>query len=314
MTPSGDQAAVLEDRPADLLARWLAYLTAIRGRAPLTRDAYATTLRGFLLFTAAHTGESLTPARLGALTVGDFRAWMVSRRRAGTGARTLRRDLAAVRGFFAWLEEAEGVQCPALLTLATPKAEAALPRPVAAADARAVIASAEAQEEPWIAARDAAVLTLIWGAGLRVSEALGLRWGAAPLAPTLRVMGKGAKMREVPVLPVSREAVERYRALCPHRPAPDGPLFLALRGGPLHRAGVAATMATARRALGLPDSATPHALRHAFATQLLAAGGDLRTIQALLGHASLSSTQIYTRVDETALKAVHAAAHPRAKG
>ncbi|MEO1776228.1 MAG: tyrosine recombinase XerC [Pseudomonadota bacterium] len=307
-------AAVLEDAPAALLARWLDYLTAVRGRAPLTREAYATTLRGFLLFIAQHGGETPTAARLAALSTAEFRAWMAARRRAGIKARTLRRELAAVRGFFAWLEEAEGLHCPALLTLATPKTAPGLPRPIAAEDARAVIAAVGAHHEPWIAARDVAALTLIWGAGLRISEALGLRWRDAPLSPAVRVIGKGGKERELPVLPVSAEAVERYRALCPHRPAPEGPLFLAPRGGPLHRSQLAASMATARRALGLPDSATPHALRHAFATQLLAAGGDLRTIQALLGHASLSTTQVYTSVDDARLRAVHAAAHPRREG
>jgi integrase/recombinase XerC len=297
---------------ANLLARHLSWLTAARGRAEGTRDAYANALRDFLGFVTRHTGEAPTPAALGRLTVTDFRAWMAARR-ARTGARALRRDLAAVRGFLGWLEDVEGVQCAAILAVATPRAATGLPRPVAAADAHAIIEIASAHREPWIAARDAACLTLIWGAGLRVSEALGLDWGAAPLGETLRVTGKGGRARELPVLAASREAVEAYRRLCPHRPGPAGPLFLGARGGRLRRSAVAAAMAEARRALGLPDDATPHALRHAFATELLSAGGDLRAIQTLLGHRSLSSTQIYTRVDDARLMAVHAAAHPRGR-
>ncbi|MGF1554527.1 MAG: tyrosine-type recombinase/integrase [Paracoccaceae bacterium] len=294
----------------DLLARHLSWLTAVRGRAALTREAYAHALGDFLGFLVPHLGEAPGRNALGRLSVTDFRAWLAARR-ARVGARTLARDLAAVRGFFAWLEEAEGVHCPAVTRLATPRARAGLPRPVAAADASALIDAVSAERAPWIAARDAACLTLIWGAGLRVSEALSLRWGGAPLGETIRVTGKGGRARELPVLAISREAVEDYRRRCPHRPGPDAPLFLAVRGGPLHRSVLAAAMAEARRALGLPDSATPHALRHAFATDLLAAGGDLRTIQSLLGHASLSSTQVYTKVAAARLVAIHARAHPR---
>ncbi|MEL6264481.1 MAG: tyrosine-type recombinase/integrase [Pseudomonadota bacterium] len=297
-----------------LLARWLDYLTAVRGRAALTRDAYATAVAGFLRFVAGHTGEAPDAAGLAALTIGDFRAWMAARRQAGLGARAHRRDLAARRGVYAWLEEAEGHHCPALLALATPKAPAGLPRPVPAADATAILETvAEEDVEDWIAARDVAILTLLWSAGLRVSEALGLAWSAAPLGPVLRVTGKGGRVRDVPVIPAAAGAIEAYRRLCPHRPGPDGPLFLATRGGPLRRAAVAEAMARARRALGLPDSATPHALRHAFATEILAGSGDLRAVQALLGHRSLTSTQVYTRIDDARLKATHAAAHPRAR-
>ncbi|MEM6972147.1 MAG: tyrosine recombinase XerC [Pseudomonadota bacterium] len=323
MRPAPLEGPALEDGPAALLARWLDYLTAVRGRSTLTRDAYANAVAGFLGFITTHTGASPDPAALGALRITEFRAWMASRRQAGLGARALRRDLAAVRGFMAWIEEAHGHHCPALSTLATPKAPESLPRPVAAADAHALLdsvaeetatASADPDAAEWQALRDVAILTLIWGAGLRVSEALGLAWGAAPLSETLRVSGKGGRERDVPVLPASREAIEAYQAACPHRPGAAGPLFLGLRGGRLQRAQVAASMARARRTLGLPDSSTPHALRHAFATEILAGSGDLRAVQTLLGHRSLSSTQIYTRVGDARLKALHAAAHPRAKG
>ena len=179
---------------------------------------------------------------------------------------------------------------------------------------RPIVASVSAAAAPWIAARDQAALTLIWGAGLRISEALGLRQGDAPLAEVIRVTGKGDKQREVPVLPAARQAVEHYRALCPHAPARHEALFLGARGGPLNPRLLQKAMAAARMALGLPPSATPHALRHSFATQLLAAGGDLRAIQELLGHASLSSTQVYTGVDESRLMEVYDKAHPRRRG
>jgi integrase/recombinase XerC len=185
---------------------------------------------------------------------------------------------------------------------------------VAEGDARAILDVVSAHAEPWIAARDQAALTLIWGSGLRISEALGLKQRQAPLGDVVRVTGKGGKEREVPVLPVASEAVEAYRSLCPHAPGRDDALFLGARGGALNPRLLQAAMATARMALGLPASATPHALRHAFATQLLSAGGDLRAVQELLGHASLSTTQVYTGVDEARLMEVYERAHPLARG
>ena len=216
-----------------------------------------------------------------------------------------------MRGFYGWLDAAEGVDCAALSAIRAPKVPARLPRPVAPGDARRLIAASGAHAEPWIAARDTAVLILLWGSGLRISEALGLRQGDAPLGEVIRVTGKGGKERDVPVLPAARGAVERYRALCPHARGPGAALFLGARGGALGPGPVQAAMRTARRALGLPSSATPHALRHSFATHLLAAGGDLRSIQELLGHTSLSTTQVYTAVDEAGLLEVHARSHPR---
>jgi integrase/recombinase XerC len=180
--------------------------------------------------------------------------------------------------------------------------------------ARAIVQTVSADADPWIAARDRAALTLIWGSGLRISEALGLRQRDAPLAEVIRVTGKGNKQREVPVLPIARQAVEHYRELCPHAPGRGDALFLGARGGPLSPRLLQKAMAAARMALGLPASATPHALRHSFATQLLAAGGDLRAIQELLGHASLSTTQVYTGVDESRLMEVYEKAHPRGRG
>ncbi|MEM6680562.1 MAG: tyrosine recombinase XerC, partial [Pseudomonadota bacterium] len=308
------RAAALPDAMAALIGRWTGYLAGTRGRGALTVEAYAGAVRRFLLFMAQHTGEVPTATSLGALSVTDFRAWMAAERGRGLSARTLGRELAAVRGFFAWLEAADGIACPALLRIETPRARRGLPRPVAENDARAVLdAIASDGRKPWEQARDAAVLTLLWAAGLRIGEALSLRGRDAPLGEALRITGKGGVMREVPVLPAACAAVEAYRTLCPHPLEADGPLFRGARGGALGRGTVEKAMAAARMALGLPDTATPHALRHAFATQLLAAGGDLRTIQKLLGHRSLSTTQIYAAVDETALLSVVAAAHPRGR-
>ncbi|MDT8344728.1 MAG: tyrosine recombinase XerC [Thermohalobaculum sp.] len=299
---------------ADLLARWLAQLSAVRRASPGTVEAYGRDLRGFLGFMGGHTGGGMGRAALAALSVSDFRAWMAAERGREIGARTLGRKLAAVRSFFRWLDAAEGVDCPAILTIRTPKSPRPLPRPVAEGDARALIDAVSADGAPWIVARDQAILTLLWGSGLRISEALGLRQRDAPLGEAVRVTGKGAKEREVPVLPVARRAVEHYRALCPHAPGREAALFLGVRGGPLNPRQVQGAMATARMALGLPASATPHALRHAFATQLLTAGGDLRAVQELLGHASLATTQVYTGIDEARLIEVYHRTHPKARG
>ncbi len=295
---------------AALLARWQAHLAA-RGLRPATRAAYAADLAGFLGFLAGHLGEPPVPGDLGGLGIGAMRAYLASERMRGRGARSLARAVSAIRGFFAYLAEAEGIDCAAVHALVTPKAPRGKPRPVAEADARAILDTAGAAREPWVAARDVAVLTLLWGAGLRVSEALGLRWGDAPFGEALAVAGKGGRARQVPVLPAVRAAVEAYRALCPHHPGAGGPLFLGVRGGPLADGIVRGAMREARRALGLPATATPHALRHAFATELLRAGGDLRAIQQLLGHARLATTQVYTGLDEARLRAVYDATHPR---
>ncbi len=252
-------------------------------------------------------------AALGGVTLAELRAWMASERARGLSSRSLARALSAVRSFHGWLDQAEGIDCAAIHVVRSPKLPARLPRPVSEDGARAIVASISADAAPWIAARDQAALTLIWGSGLRISEALGLRQHDAPLDQVIRVTGKGDKQREVPVLPVARDAVERYRALCPYAPGRNDALFLGARGAALNPRLLQKAMATARMALGLPPSATPHALRHSFATQLLAAGGDLRAIQELLGHASLSTTQVYTGVDEARLMEVYENAHPRGR-
>ncbi len=298
---------------AELLARWLAQLTAVGHRSPKTVEAYRRDVARYLGFMAEHRGGPMGRTTLGAVTLAELRAWMAAERARGLSARSLARALSAVRAFYKWLDAVEGIDCAALHVVRTPKRPARLPRPVPETGARALVGAVSADAAPWIAARDQAALTLIWGSGLRISEALGLRQRDAPLAEVIRVTGKGGKEREVPVLPAARDAVEHYRALCPHAPGPNAALFLGMRGGALGARALQRAVATARMALGLPASATPHALRHSFATQLLAAGGDLRAVQELLGHASLSTTQVYTGVDEAGLIEVYERTHPRGR-
>lgn len=307
MKPTGAQASA---GAANLLERWLDQLGAVGGRSEKTLTAYRRDVATYLGFMGAHRGGPMGREALGQVKIGDLRAWMASRRGAGIAARSLARELSAVRSFYSWLDKAHDVTCPALHNIRAPKVPARLPRPVAAEDARRLIAATGHNTEHWIAARDIAALTLLWGSGLRIAEALGLRQSDAPLGETVRVTGKGNKEREVPVLPAARASVESYRALCPHVTQPIDALFLGARGGPLNPGILQKAMQTARQALGLPASATPHSLRHSFATHLLEAGGDLRSIQELLGHASLSTTQVYTGVDQERLMEVYARSHP----
>ncbi len=297
---------------ADALERWLAHLAGVEGAAPATVEAYRADLVGFLAFQQEHMGEETGLALVRAVRLADMRAWMAAERADGLSARSLARALSAVKGFAGWIAERDDVDVTAILSARAPRFKRRLPRPVAPEAARGLIAAVEAQAAvPWIAARDVAVLTLLWGCGLRISEALGLDARDAPLPETLRIFGKGGKERIVPVLPAARTCVEAYRAICPFPSQPDDPLFRGAKGGRLGARLVARTMETARMQLGLPASATPHALRHSFATHLLDAGGDLRAIQELLGHASLSTTQAYTGVDTARLMAVYEKAHPR---
>ncbi|MEO0999594.1 MAG: tyrosine recombinase XerC [Pseudomonadota bacterium] len=284
------------------------------GRArPATRAAYGRDVAEFLGFLDRHRGAPAGRAALGTVAHTDLRAWLAALRARGLSPRSIARAQSALRSFYRWLAEAEGIEAPAVTAMASPKQPERLPRPLAPEAAAAVLEAADDPDAaPWVAARDVAVLTLLWGSGLRIGEALSLRRGAAPLGETIRVTGKGGKERIVPVLPAAQAAVESYLALTPWRPGPEGPLFLGVRGKALDPRIIRGVMARARGALGLPATATPHALRHSFATHLLAAGGDLRAIQELLGHASLSSTQIYTKLDEARLLDVYAAAHPRA--
>lgn len=295
------------------LAQWADHLRALDGASEHTLTAYRADVAGFLGFLHTYHGESLGVVRLAGVSQADMRAWMAHERGRGLSSRSLARGLSSVKSFFRWLAAREGFDPTHVLSAKAPKFPRKLPRPLSVDGAKAVIGQVELQAmEPWIAARDAAVVTLLYGCGLRISEALGLRGADFPLADVIRIRGKGDKERLVPVLPAAREAVADYVRLCPWPVEAEAALFRGARGGPLNPRLVALAMEHARAALGLPATATPHALRHSFATHLLAAGGDLRSIQELLGHASLSTTQVYTAVDSARLMEVYRSAHPRA--
>ncbi len=305
--------------PELLLAatRWLAWLENEKRSSPHTLDAYRRDLGFFLDFQRGYRGESLTLDDLATLSTTDFRAWLSARAAEGKAKASTARALAVVRSFFAWLEREEILENPRLRLIRTPKLPHAVPKALATDEARDLLAAAgEDDRAPWIVARDLAVLTLLYGAGLRIGEALGLTRAEAPRQgqDALTVLGKGRKSRVVPLLPVVVQAIADYLARCPYDPGPAGALFLGARGGALNPRSVQQRMSDLRRTLGLPESATPHALRHSFATHLLGGGGDLRSIQELLGHASLSTTQRYTAVDAAKLMSTYNAAHPRARG
>lgn len=297
----------------DALQNWLASQSALNGAAENTLTAYRSDVGEFLSFMTLHFAS---PQGLGALqkiTIGDMRAWMAETRNAGTGARSLARKLSAVKSFYRWLADREGFEPSAVLMARAPKFQKKLPRPLAAEAAKAVLDTVELQSTTdWVAARDVAVVTLLYGCGLRISEALGLKGSDAPIADVLRITGKGGKERVVPVIRAARDAVDRYLTLCPYPQGAHSPLFYGVRGGALNPRLIQSVMARTRAQLGLPATATPHALRHSFATHLLEAGGDLRSIQELLGHASLSTTQAYTAVDTAHLMDVYNNAHPKA--
>ena len=306
-------SAAISPALRDALARWLDHLTAVRGFSANTRKAYNTDVAGFLGFQALHQGGGQAIAAVIGMSQGDLRAWMAAERGKDVSARSLARKLSAVKGFIGWLAEADASDATTILQARSPKFRRKLPRPLSEDAAAQIIDQVGDQgAADWISARDMAVLTLLYGCGLRISEALGLTGADAPLPEVLRITGKGGKERLVPVLPAAREAVARYAALCPHPLTRSAPLFRGARGGPLNPRLIALVMEKARIQMGLPATATPHALRHSFATHLLSAGGDLRAIQELLGHASLSTTQAYTAVDAARLMEVYDAAHPRA--
>lgn len=299
-------------------ADWLAHLGNERRLAAKSLEAYRRDLRQFLSFLCGHFGGGPSINDIASLRPADIRAFLAHRRNGGAGPRTLARGLAAIRSFLRFLERQGRASSAPAYAVRPPAKAHALPKPVSPAKAlRLAEKGAHDGEtvEPWVAARDAAVLALLYGCGLRISEALGLNGEEAPAVgreDLLRITGKGGKTRLVPVLAPVREAIAVYRALCPYPTGGARPLFAGVRGGRLSPRIVQLAMERARGALGLSETATPHALRHSFATHLLSAGGDLRTIQELLGHASLSTTQIYTEVDETRLAEVYAKAHPRA--
>lgn len=296
----------------DLLERWLSNLTALRGASDKTIAAYRHDVAGFLGFISGHTGQQISLRLLETLGITDMRAWMSATRNDGQSPRSLARGLSAVKSFYRWLVEAEGIEATAVLATRAPKFKKPLPRPIARVAAKDVIDTVQMQSAVgWIAARDVAVVTLLYGCGLRISEALSLTQADAPLPEVLRIKGKGGKERIVPVLPAAKSAVDTYIDQCPYGKVPHDPLFFGARGGVLNARMIQKVMEQARMQLGLPSSATPHALRHSFATHLLEAGGDLRSIQELLGHASLSTTQAYTAVDQARLMDVYRKTHPK---
>ena len=298
---------------SDLLDAWAAHLRGVEGRAPATIAAYRRDAVAFLAFQTRHRGTESGALPLQRLTRQDMRAWAADAQGRDLGPRSVARHLSAVKAFYRWWAERADFDATAILSARAPRFRRPLPRPLQAKAARDLIDRTAAQDDrAWVAARDAAILTLLYGCGLRISEALALTGAVLPLPETLRVTGKGGKDRVVPVLPAAREAVAAYAAACPHDLAAGAALFRGIRGGPLSARQVQRTTQAARMQLGLPATATPHAMRHSFATHLLNAGGDLRTIQELLGHASLSTTQAYTAVDAARLLDVYQAAHPKA--
>ena len=293
---------------------WHTNLQRERRLSDNTLDAYLRDMRQFLVFLTGHLGGAPGLADVKALRPADMRAFLAHRRQNGASARTLGRSLAGIRSFLRFLEKRGLANAAGINAMRAPRQPKSLPRPLTDNQAVAVTRSSEhLADEPWVAARNAAVLALLYGCGLRISEALGLVPQQLAGNPTsLQITGKGGKMRMVPLLPAALSAVQEYRNLCPWHLEADKPLFRGVRGGPLQPAIIQREMRKLRSALGLPDSATPHALRHSFATHLLAGGGDLRSIQELLGHASLSTTQVYTGVDTKRLLEAYQKAHPRA--
>jgi integrase/recombinase XerC len=285
-----------------------------RGAAEKTLQAYARDVRQFLDFLTSHLRHTPCLADLDRIDAKTVRAFLAARRRAGAVSRTLARTLSALRQLFRWLEAQELAENRAVLQIASPKIPHSVPKPLTVDKAAGVVEAGAGAELDWIQARDTAVVLLLYGAGLRIAEALSITAKEAPtgMREVLRIKGKGGKERVVPVLPVVREAVERYVALCPYPLDSDEPVFRGAKGGPLSPRIIQLAMERLRASLGLSDTATPHALRHSFATHLLSAGADLRQIQELLGHSSLSTTQAYTEVDRERLLAVYDAAHPRA--
>jgi len=303
----------LDDHPARALATaWATHLRRDRRRSEHTVRAYIATVHRLIAFIGKHRGRAVDAGLLGGLDKGDLRSFLAARRAEGLGNASAARELSAIRGFLAFVAHSNGESAKPI-GLSAPRVKKSAPRPVSPDEAVALAEDvADDAREPWIAARDLAVLLLLYGAGLRVGEAMGLTGAVLPLGETISVTGKRAKTRIVPVIAPVRAAIEDYVRLCPYSPGRDAPLFRGARGGPLSADLVRRAVRGARGRLGLSDRTTPHALRHSFATHLLGRGADLRSLQELLGHASLSSTQIYTAVDAAHLMDVYRNAHPRA--
>ncbi|MBT6136362.1 MAG: tyrosine recombinase XerC [Rhodospirillaceae bacterium] len=299
----------------DAIQRWLLWLETEKRASTHTISAYRRDLFGFLGFLSDHLGGPADLNGLAGLKPGDFRAFLARRVSEGVKRASSARALSVVRGFYRFLERRNLVTNSAVHAVRSPRLPASVPKALNTEDAADTLDQiGDMALEPWIAARDEAMVALLYGAGLRIGEAIALDRSILPLADSLIILGKGGKQRMVPILPEVAQRIERYATMCPYQPGADGPLFVGARGKRLNPAVFQATLRKLRGALGLPESATPHALRHSFATHLLGAGGDLRTIQELLGHASLSTTQRYTSVDAERLMDVHRRAHPRDRG
>ncbi len=318
LSDAADDLAAAGDVTDQVIA-WLQYLISERRAADKTVEAYLRDINRFMSFMTEHLGGAPSLHDLSNLRATDFRAFLAARRRDGMTSRTLARSLSAIRSLFRFMEKQGVAENASLSALRTPKIPHAVPKALGVAAAKKLVTSApigaSSVEEAWVGARDTAVLLLLYGCGLRISEALGLDRKEAPLKPTqdtMSITGKGNKTRIVPVLPVARDAIATYLDLCPFVLDDTDPLFVGVKGGRLNARNIQLLIQRMRGYLGLPDTATPHALRHSFATHLLSAGGDLRAIQELLGHASLSSTQIYTEVDRAHLLRQYMGAHPRA--
>lgn len=298
----------------DVLPAFLSHLSHERRMAAKTVDAYGSDLAGFFGFLRGHLGREASLAALASLKARDIRAYLAARRRDGLTDASIARLLSSIKALYRWLSRAHGIENAEIGYLQGPRRSPRLPRPVSVEAAKDILyeADTEPDAEPWIAARDVAVLSLLYGAGLRISEALSLTGADVPASERLRIKGKGGKVRIVPLIGPVRDAISEYARLCPYALPRNQALFRGAKGRPLSPRIIQGRMQALRGILGLPETATPHALRHAFATHLLANGADLRSIQTLLGHASLSTTQVYTGVDTSQLRAAHAAAHPRA--
>ncbi len=319
---SNTQAPIINAAPdlAAMIASWLTYLGTERCCSSKTVEAYERDVRQFCAFLTFHRGGAPDVAAMADLAASDYRAFFAKRRQDGVGSRSLARSLSSLRSLMRFLEKRGLANAAPVSHMRTASHARSLPKPMSIAHARSLVDEAHmlgpsAATQAWVEARDVAVLMLLYGCGLRISEALGLNGRDVPKSAdeTLRIVGKGNKSRLVPLLPAVVEAIARYRSLCPYLTAGEQPLFLGVRGRRLSARVIQLTVARMRAVLGLPDNASPHALRHSFATHLLGAGGDLRSIQELLGHASLSTTQMYTDVDTARLMEIYDNAHPRAQ-
>jgi integrase/recombinase XerC len=312
-------AADIVDIPAgadlrDAVRDWRQWLSSERRTAELTTESYGRDVRFFIHFLAEHLGGPAALSDLSNLKPADFRSYLARRRGEGLSNSSLARSMSAIRSLFRFLERTDRVHNPAINAVRTPKRPHGVPKPLSVGQAKSSVEQvSQLQDENWLGLRDVAVLTLLYGCGLRISEALSLNNRDKPKGEVLIITGKGNKQRMVPVLNVVREAIESYLARCPFQLGDDDPLFIGKRGRRLDPGVIQRQVRRLRGLLGLPESATPHALRHSFATHLLSDGGDLRTIQELLGHASLSTTQRYTEVDADRLLEVYNSAHPSAR-